>query len=111
MDKAVGIRQDNLNAKRPDGRQGFRFFQEDEDEYGLEGILQAMCWREVCLTPLWAITTLSDHGGRAEWKSKPGFNQTPIAMRSNMTFSGTYEQRPSKGCSSQMITPMIKSIE
>ena len=97
MDKAVGIRQDNLNAKRPDGRQGYRFFQEDEDDYRLEEILQAMCWREVCLTPLWAIATLSDHGRRAKWKSQPGFHQTPIAMRSNMTFSGIYEQRQKQG--------------
>ena len=28
-------------------RKGFRFFRDDEDEFGLEDILQAMCFLEV----------------------------------------------------------------
>lgn len=45
---ATGQRQDNLNAKWPGSlsTKGFRFFQDDEDEFGLEDILQAVCWLE-----------------------------------------------------------------
>ena len=45
----VGERQDNLNAKRPDSlsRAGYRYFVDDEDEFGLEDVLQAICYLEV----------------------------------------------------------------
>ena len=35
-----GIRQDHRTASRPGGGKGWRFFVEDEDEFGLEGLLQ-----------------------------------------------------------------------
>lgn len=44
-----GQRQDNLTAKRHDSHlaTGYRFFRDDEDEFGLEDILQAICFLEV----------------------------------------------------------------
>lgn len=41
-----GKRQDNKEAKRPEKMQlkGYRFFQDDEDLYGLEDMLQAYCF-------------------------------------------------------------------
>lgn len=36
-----GVRADHRTASRPDGRKGRRFFLEDEDEYGLEDLVQA----------------------------------------------------------------------
>lgn len=36
-----GVRADHRSASRPDGRKGRRFFLEDEDEYGLEDLVQA----------------------------------------------------------------------
>ena len=49
----AGQRQDNLNAKQPHSqdKRGFRFFQDDEDEFGLEDILQAICFLQVALCP------------------------------------------------------------
>jgi hypothetical protein len=40
-----GVRQDNRQGKRPEGmnKKGYRFFIDDEDEYGLEDYLQAIC--------------------------------------------------------------------
>jgi hypothetical protein len=45
---ATGKRMDNLNADRPGEieRKGYRFFVDDEDEFGLEDILQALCFLE-----------------------------------------------------------------
>lgn len=42
----AGRRQDNRAAQRPGGgrRTGMRFFADDEDEFGLEDLLQA--WRK-----------------------------------------------------------------
>ncbi len=38
--RAAGVRQDNLAAKRADGRPGpAAFFQEDEDAWGLSSLL------------------------------------------------------------------------
>ena len=39
----AGRRQDNRAAERPGGalRAGWRFFADDEDEFGLEDLLQA----------------------------------------------------------------------
>lgn len=50
----TGRRSDNLNAERSDGsrKKGYRFFEDDEDEYGLEDILQALCFLEVDYTTL-----------------------------------------------------------
>ena len=43
----TGKRQDNRNATRSGSMmKGFRFFEDDEDEYGLEDILQALCYLE-----------------------------------------------------------------
>lgn len=45
-----GLRQDNRSATRRDGagaldqRRGYRFFADDEDEFGLEAVLQALCF-------------------------------------------------------------------
>ena len=41
-----GVRQDNRQASRQGSmhKKGFRFFAEDEDMYGLEDILQALCF-------------------------------------------------------------------
>lgn len=43
-----GRRQDNREAMRPGSmtERGFRFFADDEDEHGLEEILQALCFAE-----------------------------------------------------------------
>ncbi|KAK9831834.1 hypothetical protein WJX81_000048 [Elliptochloris bilobata] len=43
-----GKRQDNRAAQRPGGgmRTGVRFFADDEDDFGLEDLLQALCFRE-----------------------------------------------------------------
>jgi hypothetical protein len=43
-----GRRQDNRAAQRPGSMQlkGFRFFADDEDEYGLEDVLCALCFAE-----------------------------------------------------------------
>jgi hypothetical protein len=43
-----GRRQDNRAAPRGGGlgnKEGFRFFADDEDEFGLEDLLQALCFR------------------------------------------------------------------
>ena len=40
-----GIRQDHRTASRPGGGKGWRFFVEDEDEFGLEGLLQVCAFR------------------------------------------------------------------
>lgn len=40
-------------------RRGFRFFQDDEDEFGLEDILQAVCFLEVGLCWLLVIASLA----------------------------------------------------
>ena len=41
----TGIRQDHRTASRPGGGKGWRFFVEDEDEFGLEGLLQVCGFR------------------------------------------------------------------
>ena len=57
----AGQRQDNMNAKRSNRQnaKGYRFFQDDEDSFELEDILQAMCWLEVRLSSA-VYSSLSD---------------------------------------------------
>ena len=48
----AGVRQDNRRQDRPGSmmQKGMRFFREDEDEFGLEDILQALCFLETGCT-------------------------------------------------------------
>ena len=47
VNAAAGIRQDNRVAERGDRhKRGYRFFEDDEDEYRLEDLLQALCFLE-----------------------------------------------------------------
>ena len=46
----LGVRQDNQAATRQvrhgHGQKGYAFFREDEDEFGLGDVLQALCFKE-----------------------------------------------------------------
>jgi len=69
-----GVRQDNRQGKRrggPHGLRGYRFFVDDEDEYGLEDYLQALCllqcgkawvpvkpWDTDCVEGRWATSPM-----------------------------------------------------
>lgn len=49
----AGRRMDNRSQERPGGAQkGIRFFIEDEDEFGLEDMLQVLCIPQCCLNVL-----------------------------------------------------------
>ena len=51
---SAGQRQDNRRKEHPSRRPlcGFRFFADDEDDFGLEDILQALCFLEVGVSPI-----------------------------------------------------------
>lgn len=61
-----GRRQDNLAAERPGTQKvGYRFFLEDEDEFALEDLLQALCFAEQGAT--YAPAKPWEPGSRAAW--------------------------------------------
>jgi hypothetical protein len=56
-----GVRLDNRAAEHPGwpGRKGMRFFEEDEDAFGLEDVLQALCFAQEGLA--WAPPKPHEH--------------------------------------------------
>ena len=63
----AGKRQDNRATKRPGSldKKGFRYFADDEDEFELEQMLQALCFREAGCT--WVPSKPWEHGTAGRW--------------------------------------------
>ena len=63
----AGKRQDNRAELRPGSldRRGFRFFADDEDEFGLEDMLQALCFRAAGRT--WVPVKPWEQGVAGKW--------------------------------------------
>ena len=73
----AGKRQNNQTKERPGSllRKGFRFFADDEDEFDLEDLLQALCFLETGSTWLsskpWQSNVLGKRVDQADQLPEP----------------------------------------
>lgn len=75
----AGKRQDNRAKERPGSlhKKGYRFFEDDEDEFELENLLEAMCFMEEGRT--WVPHKPWEHDIASKWVSD--MKQLPKAVQ------------------------------
>ena len=86
----AGKRMDNRGQERPGGSKGVRFFIEDEDEFGLEDMLQALCFRDAGAA--WVPSKPWEHGVASKWTHDP--SQLSAATQKHLALLSSRADNP-----------------